>query len=100
MTNAESQMENEKWKLLRHFRLTALNKDEFIAPQPGAAEFQFGQGEAAFAVKVENLFGRCEFVWIAADPIHDVPPTAHAAKVVRLDPRAQIFAGTAVERGS
>src|SRR5262245_46652660 len=74
------------------------NKDELIAPQADAAAFQFDQCEAALAVKVENLFGRRELIWVTADPIYDVVPAAHAAKVVRRCPRAQIFAGTAVER--
>src|SRR5262245_50142702 len=65
------------------------NKYEFIAPQPDAAAFQFDQGEAALAVKVENLFGRRELIWVTADPIYDVIPTAHAPKGVRLYPRAQ-----------
>src|SRR5262249_8102114 len=77
-----------------------LKKAELIAPHPAAAAFQFGQRDPALAVKVENLFGRCDLVRITADPIHDVSPTGHAAKVVRLDPRAQVFAGTAVQRGA
>src|SRR5262245_54367323 len=75
-------------------------KNELIAPQPDAAAFQFGQCEAALPVKVENLFGRCELVRVTADPIHDVIPAAHAARVLRLDPRSQIFARVAVERGA
>src|SRR5262245_11681672 len=77
-----------------------LHKNKLVAAQPRAAALQFGQPEAALLVKVENLFGRRILVRVTADPIHDVPPTGHAAKFVRLDPRAQICAGTAVERGA
>src|SRR5262249_21202573 len=77
-----------------------LHKNNLVAAHPRAAALQFGQREPALAVKVENLFGRCDLVRITADPIHDVSPTGHAANVVRLDPRAQVFAGTAVQRGA
>src|SRR5262245_22162326 len=77
-----------------------LHKNELVTSQPRAAALQFGQSEASMLVKVENLLGSRVLIRVTSDPIHDVPPAGHAAKVVRLDPRAQIFAGTAVERGA
>lgn len=57
-----------------------------VAAEGTAASGQEREMEAAFAVEVENLFGRGDFEGVPADPIDDVAPGGHAAFLVILTP--------------
>src|SRR6266404_3571694 len=69
-----------------------LHKHELVAPEPDAATIHFCQREASRPVEIEYLFRLGYLVRIAAYPVDDVAPAAHASLGTRLGPGAQVLA--------
>src|SRR5712692_1980395 len=64
---------------------------KLIAAQTHAPALKFRERETVGPVEINNLFGLGDLVGVAAYPINDVAPAAHASFGPRLDPRSNVF---------
>src|SRR5687767_8806921 len=55
-------------------------KDELVTAEPPSTRLQLHQGETSRRVELEDLFGLCDFEWVAAKPVEPVMRHRHAAR--------------------